>query len=53
MKDKPYLHAIGKLTWLANGTQPDIGYAAGVLARFNTCTGNSQWTLQVIKLTRH
>jgi len=29
MKDKPYLHAIGKLIWLANGTRPDITYAAG------------------------
>jgi hypothetical protein len=32
MKDKPYLRAIGKLTWLANGTRPDIAYAAGVLS---------------------
>ena len=44
MKDKPYLHAIGKLTWLANGTRPDIAYAAGVLARFNNCAGKAQWT---------
>jgi len=28
MKDKPYLCAIGKLSWLANGTRPDIAYAA-------------------------
>jgi hypothetical protein len=32
MKDKPYLLAIGKLTWLANGTKPDIAYAAGLLS---------------------
>jgi transposase InsO family protein len=44
MKDKPYLRAIGKLTWLANGTRPDIAYAAGVLARFNNCPGRAQWT---------
>jgi hypothetical protein len=44
MKDKPYLRAIGKLTWLANGTRPDIAYAAGVLARFNNCAGKAQWT---------
>ena len=44
MKDKPYLHAIGKLTWLANGTRPDIAYAAGVLACFNNCAGKAQWT---------
>jgi hypothetical protein len=44
MKDKPYLLAIGKLTWLANGTKPDIAYAAGLLARFNNCAGKDQWT---------
>ena len=44
MKDKPYLRAIGKLTWLANGTRPDIAYAAGVLARFNNRAGKAQWT---------
>ena len=43
MKDKPYLHAIGKLTWMANGTSPDIAYAAGVLVHFN-CAGKAQWT---------
>jgi len=43
MKDKPYLHAIGELTWLANGTRPDIAYAAGVLARFNNCAGKAEW----------
>ena len=42
MKDKPYLHAIGKLTWIANGTRPDIAYAAGVLACFNNCAGKAQ-----------
>jgi hypothetical protein len=44
MKDKPYLCAIGKLTWLANGTQLDTTHAAGVLARFNNCVGKAQWT---------
>ena len=44
MKDKPYLCAIGKLTWLANGTRPDIACAAGVLACFNNCAGKAQWT---------
>ena len=44
VKDKPYLHAIGKLTGLANGTRPDIAYAAGVLAHFNNCAGKAQWT---------
>jgi len=44
MKDKPYLCAISRLTWLANGTRPDITYAAGVLARFNNCAGKAQWT---------
>jgi hypothetical protein len=44
MKDKPYLRAIGKLTWLANGTRPDIAYAVGVLAHLNKCAGKAQWT---------
>jgi len=44
MKDKPYLHAIGKLTWLASGIRPDIAYAAGVLAHLNNCAGKAQWT---------
>ena len=39
-----YLHAIGKLTWLGNGTRPDIAYTAGVLACFNNCAGKAQWT---------
>jgi hypothetical protein len=44
MQGTPYLRAIGKLTWLVNGTTPDIMYAAGVLARFNKCVGRAQWT---------
>jgi hypothetical protein len=48
MKDKPYLRAIGKLTWLANGTRPDIAYAAGVLACLRASTTArgrpSEWT---------
>jgi hypothetical protein len=32
------------LTWLANGTQTDIVYAASVLACLNNCAGKAQWT---------
>ena len=39
MKEKPYLHTLGKLTWLANGARPDIAYAIGVLACFDDCAG--------------
>ena len=42
MKDKPYLRAIDKLIWLANGTGPHIAYPTGVLARFNHRAGNAQ-----------
>jgi len=44
MQDEPYLHAIGKLTWLANGTRSDIAYAAGVLVCFNNWARKAQWT---------
>lgn len=44
MKDKPCLRAIGKLTWLANGTRPDLAYAASVLACCNYSAGKAQWT---------
>jgi len=44
MNDKLYQCAIGKLTWLADGTRPNIAHAAGVLACFNNCTGKAQWT---------
>jgi len=44
MKDKPYMHAIGRLTWPANGTRPDIAYVPGVLACFNNSAGKAQWT---------
>jgi hypothetical protein len=44
MKDKPYIHAVGSLLYLATATRPDIAYAVGVLARFNSNPGVAHWT---------
>ena len=43
MKDKPYIHAVGSLMYLAISTHPDIAYAVGVLARFNSNPGVPHW----------
>jgi hypothetical protein len=44
MKDKPYIHAVGSLLYLATATCPDIAYAVGVLATFNSNPGVAHWT---------
>ena len=44
----PYLSAVGTLQYLATTTRPDISYAVGVLARFNTNPGIQHW-----KAVRH
>ena len=43
MKDKPYIHAVGSIMYLAISTCPDIAYAVGVLARFNSNPGIPLW----------
>ena len=43
MKDKPYLSLVGTLMYLAVTTKPDIAYAVGVLARFNSNSGLQYW----------
>ena len=40
----PYANAVGALMWLAVATRPDIAYAVGVLARFNSNPGRQHWT---------
>ena len=44
MKTVPYLNAVGSLMYLAITTRPDISYAVGVLARFNSNPGPIHWT---------
>ena len=44
MKSVPYLSAVGSLMYLAITTRPDISYAVGVLARFNSNPGPIHWT---------
>ena len=43
MKDKPYIHAMGSLMYLAILTCPNIAYAVGVLAKFNSNPGVPHW----------
>jgi hypothetical protein len=43
MKDKPYIHAVGSLMYLAISTHPDIAYVVGVLARFSYNPGVAHW----------
>ena len=43
MVNIPYLSAVGTLQYLATTTRPDIFYAVGVLARFNTNPGVKHW----------
>ena len=43
MRQVPYISIVGSLMYLAVTTRPDIAYAAGVLARFNSNPGPSHW----------
>ena len=43
MKKHPYINAVGSLLYLAILTRPDIAFAAGVLARFNSNPGITHW----------
>jgi hypothetical protein len=43
MEAIPYLSAVGTLQYLATTTRPDISFAVGVLARFNTNPGLQHW----------
>ena len=43
MSKVPYLSAVGALMYLATCTRPDIAYAVGVLARFNSDPGEGHW----------
>jgi hypothetical protein len=43
MRQYPYISVVGSLMYLALTTRPDIAYAAGVLARFNSNPGLVHW----------
>src|SRR5277367_4314992 len=43
MLNHPYLSAVGTLQYLATTTRPDIAFAVGVLARFNSSPGIKHW----------
>jgi hypothetical protein len=43
MHQVPYISVVGSLMYLAVTTRPDISYAAGVLARFNSNPGPAHW----------
>ena len=43
MSQYPYISIVGSLMYLALTTRPDIAYAAGVLARFNSNPGLPHW----------
>ena len=43
MRSIPYISAIGSLIYLAISTRPDISFAVGRLARYNTNPGPAHW----------
>ncbi len=49
---EPYLQAIGTLLYLATSTRPDISFAVGMLARYNSDPGTKHWNA-VVRVLRY
>lgn len=43
MRNIPYMNAVGALMYLAVGTCPDIAFAVGKLAQYNSNPGRAHW----------
>ena len=43
MLDKPYREALGSLMWAQAATRPDLSFAVGLLARFQSNPGPAHW----------
>ncbi|CCG81308.1 protein of unknown function [Taphrina deformans PYCC 5710] len=57
MAEVPYRALIGRLSWLAQCTRPDIAFQVNVLARYSIAPGRAHWTqakhvLRYLKHTR-
>jgi hypothetical protein len=44
MKKVPYINLVGSLMYAMLGTRPDIAYAVGALAKFNSAPRHCHWT---------
>ena len=52
MRDIPYRQAVGSLLWLALCSRPDISYAVGQVAKFNSNPGPDHWKA-VLRIFRY
>ena len=50
MAGKPYRELVSALSWLVLGSQPDIAFATGTLARFSHNLGRAHWEAAVNQL---
>lgn len=55
MQDKPYRQLLGALMWAQAATRPDLSFAIGLLARFQSNPGPAHWKslLHVLAYVKH